>query len=258
MKSLFAALVLALVAVACPTWADAPASDCTPWVKAQATFDAAFPEIKAGGIKALASHVDDFEQALAGMDKHCDMPKEGDIVVLTDGMMETIVAMAAAQKQYPGRTVVAVRNPYPLIALFLGSYYNEIRHYEDALRVFDLERASNKGNAGQTRPSLIGERAAALGQLHRLDEALAAYTEGLELLGIDDKGKARMQRGRGYILTEMDRLDEAASAYQESLKLEPGNALAKSELEYIYKLELGSKKAPGGIITVPPQQPKTN
>ena len=42
-----------------------------------------------------------------------------------------------------------------------------------------------------------------------------------------------MLRGRGLALTELKRLDEAEAAYRDALALEPGNALATSELQYI-------------------------
>ncbi len=254
MKSLLAGLVFALLAVACPAWADA---DCPPWVKAQAVLDAGESDLRSGGIQALSRHVDDFEAALAAMDKACETPKQADVVVLTDGLTETMIAMAAAQKSHPGQKVLAVHDPYPLIAFYLGSYYNEIRHYDDALRVFDRERSVNQGTLGDTRALLTSERAVALMQLRRLPEALATYEEGLKIANIDDRGNARMHRGRGYILTEMGRLDEAEAAYNESLKLEPGNKVALGELEYIYKLKLGGHKAPGNMM-MPNAPPKTN
>jgi tetratricopeptide (TPR) repeat protein len=258
MKSLFLGLVLVLMASLSPSWAEAPASDCPPWVKAQAVWDAALPDLKAGGIRALSSHVDDFEQALANMDKSCETPKEADFVVLTDGMMETMIALAAAGKNFAGKKVVAIHDPYPMIALYLASYYNETRHYADALRVLERERSVNKGTLGDTRAALTSERAVALGQLRRLDEALAVYEEGLKLDNINDKGKARMHRGRGFVLTELDRLDEAAAAYEESLKLEPGNYVATHELEYIMKLKMGGNKAPASAPVLPGNLPKTN
>jgi Flp pilus assembly protein TadD len=95
-----------------------------------------------------------------------------------------------------------------------------------------------------------------LARLNRLPEALTAYEDGLKLADIDDGGRARMHRGRGYVLTEMGRLDEAEAAYRESLKFEPGNKIAIGELDYIARLRAGEGKQPGAI-TAPGMQPKT-
>ena len=48
--------------------------------------------------------------------------------------------------------------------------------------------------------------------------------------------KPMILRGRGFALTELGRLDEASQAYEASLVLEPGNALAKNELQYLSQL----------------------
>lgn len=253
MKALIVACALLLTAGA--AFADAP--DCPRHIKAEAALGATYADARTQGILAVGKHLDDLEKALADMDKPCP-ETGGDVEVLTDGMMETLVALASAGKANPGKRVVAVSNPYPMIALMLGSYYNEVKRYEDAVRVFNRERAFDKGNSGETRPGLNSERGAALGQLHRLAEALAAYDEGLAVVGITDRDKARMHRGRGYVLTEMDRLDEAEAAYRESLKLEPGNPLALGELDYIAKLRAGAPKAPsGGLAPLPPPKDPT-
>lgn len=253
MKSL---VVVGALALLCGASAAAAEPDCPRWTKAQAVLNGAFPDIQANGLKAVGHHQEDFEQVLADMDKPCPEPIGDTVDVLTDGMMETLVILASAAKQHPGKKVVAVENPYPPLTLLLGSYYVEIHRYGDAVRVFDRERATNKGNAGATRPGLTTERAAALGQLRRFEEALAAYDEGLTLLGLDDKDKARMQRGRGFILTELERLEEAEAAYRESLKLEPGNPLARQEIEYIHTLLKGGGRAPVGAPILTGDQPK--
>jgi tetratricopeptide (TPR) repeat protein len=141
----------------------------------------------------------------------------------------------------------------------LGSYYNEIGRFDDAFRVLDKGMTMSvlvDLKFGNHLPLLASERALSLARLGRLPDALAAYDEGLKLAAIDDKGKARMHRGRGYVLTEMERLDEAEAAYRESLKFEPDNKIAKGELDYILRLRLGGAKAPSGIIA-PGAAPKT-
>lgn len=246
MKAIIAAAALAFWAFAGPVLAETPAVDCAPWINATKVLEEAMPDLNAKGIRGMSVHVRAFEEALAAMDTGCDRSKDKEVIVLTDGMMDTLVMLAAANKSDPGKDAVAVANPYPVIALYLASYYNEVRRFDDALRVLDYEKARARSAMGQTRPSLTSERAVALGQLHRLPEALAAYEEGLQLAAIDDSGKARMHRGRGFILTEMERLDEAEAAYRESLKFEPNSELAKRELDYIAKLKIGGQKAPVG------------
>jgi tetratricopeptide (TPR) repeat protein len=98
---------------------------------------------------------------------------------------------------------------------------------------------------------LIGERGAALMLLHRPAEMLANDKTGLDGLDAELKPKstARLWRGQGYALTELKRYDEAVAAYMASLKLDPGNPLALSEINYIRGLQAGGQAAPGETIT---------
>ena len=231
-----------------------------PWEKAQAVLDATNADVANGGLfAAIRAHLTDLEQALAGADAAFAATDSGTgpIYVLTDGPTDTLVspvAAAAAHDKNPGtkgRETVAVNNPYPPISLYIGSYYNEIGRFADALPVLDkgLALYTTHGiESGVHQPNLTSERAVALARLNRFPEALAAYESGLKLTGIDDRGLARMHRGRGYVLTEMGRLDEAEAAYLESLKLEPDNKIAKGELEYIASLRAGGSSVPGSII----------
>jgi tetratricopeptide (TPR) repeat protein len=235
---------LALLAAIGPAQAEVPAGECPRWTNAEAVMTAAQTDAQANGLRAVANHVEALEQALADRDKPCPDAADATVTVLTDGVMEALVVTASAAKTHPDKKVVTVQSPYPMLALLLGSYYVETRRYEEAVRVFDRERAADPGNTGEHRPGLITERAVALGQLHRLDEALAAYDEGLTLAGLSNKDRARMDRGRGFILTEVERIDEAEAAYRESLKFDPGNPLALNEIEYIHRLRQGAGRAP--------------
>ncbi len=246
-------------------FAPACAERAAPWVNGEALLKATQADVAQSGVKGVAAHAADIERALDEGAVCC--PRfaggRGPFFVLTDGMLDTLVGRgeaAADQKdgKAKGGQTTAVNNPYPFLALYLGSYYNEMQRPEDALRVLDkgLKLMVMPAVASHTS-YLASERALSLTRLARLPEALAAYDEGLKLAAIDDKGKARMQRGRGYVFTEMGRLDEAEEAYKESLKLEPGNRIALGELDYIAKLKVGGEKAPGGI-TLPNATPKTN
>lgn len=244
MKRLLTGL-LGLLFTLCPSLAEDTAA---PWTKAQAVLEGATPDLSKGGIRAMNVHAADFERALADADKSFAVPPSGDIVVLSDGAADTLSALMLARKAHPDRNAVAVPDPYPYIALYLGSYYNEVGKFEDALRVFDRERALEPNSLNRILDKLASERAVSLAQLHRLPEALAAYDEGLKIADLDDKSRARMLRGRGFVLTDMERLDEAEAAYTESLKFDPSSAVAKNELEYIAKLRAGGNKAPSEVV----------
>lgn len=222
---------------------------------------------KGGGFSAIQAHLSDLEQALADADRAFAEAGAGTDVtyVLTDGPTDTLFSLTAAAAASDknsgagGKKTVAVNNPYPQISLYIGANYNEIGKFDEALRALDrgLALYSTHGIAfGAHQPSLVSERAVALSRLGRLPEALAAYESGLTLATIDDKGRARMHRGRGFVLTEMSRLDEAEAAYRESLTLEPDNKIALGELDYIARLRAGEEKEPGAI-TAPGMQPKT-
>lgn len=258
-------VLAALIAIglALPARADtAPATAAQqPWVKAQAVLDATLADLSKDGIMGVAAHAADLDQALADAGTALSAADSGTrtITVLTDGPEEMLVALtaAAADKNAAGWQTVAVNNPYPLISLYLGSYYNEIGKPQEALRVLDkgLTLFAVQGMAlGAHRPLLISERGAALASLKRWPDALADYDEGLAIEGLKDSDRARLYRGRGFALTELGRLDEAAQAYRDSLKLDPDNKIALGELDYIAKLRSGGDKVPGGI-TLPAKTP---
>jgi len=253
---IFGAIVAFLLGFMGPLQAETPAptaaaSPAPTWQSAKAALDAAQADVaRSGSILGLESHAADLEQALAGADAATTAAKSGDTVtLLTDGGADTLAALAGAATQ--GRKAVAVRNPYPLISLYLGSYYNEIGQPVDADRVLAAGIALYEGHGGlgDTLPRLIGERGVALGSLKRFDEALAVYDQGIALPEIRDPDKARMLRGRGFVLTEMGRLDEAEAAYHESLKLDPNSEIAKGELDYIARLKADGPKVPSSIAT---------
>ena len=250
-------LAVALVCLAAST---VRADDAVqPWVADTALVKAVWSDIHDKGILSVATRLADLERALAGA-KDSIAAASTQNIVLTDGAAESLMAMAlvAGDKTHPhSGTVTAVENPYPQIGMLLGSYYDEIGKPAEAARVLEagIDADAIEGlHAGDTYPMLQSEHGIALGSLHRWPEALAAYDAALEASQDDDKdGKAIIQRGRGYVLTELNRLDDAEAAYNESLKLQPGNALALHELDYIKGLRAGKPEAPSGGIR--PLQP---
>jgi len=231
------------------------------WMQAQGVAQATGADVanNRNNLLVIESHVGDLEKALAEGAVPAPPAADGKAVILTDGPGETLFAMAeaAAKKQ----NAVAERNPYPDVTLYLALYYNEVRRYDDALRVIEAGlKLARTPDMGEHLPTLFTERATAYAGLKRFDAALASCEAGLTLVATKNADRARIQRCRGFDLTELGRLDEAEAAYNESLKLEPDDPLAKQELGYIARLRAGNPKAPADQITVQPpgnDRPKT-
>lgn len=228
-----------------------------PWAEDMSLLETAVSGIHANGVVSLASYVDDLERALArARDSEALAAKSG--IVLTDGMADTLIAMTLAGRDKPDNSVTAIRDPYPLIGFYLGSYYNEIHEPDEALRVLDagLALEDETLGMGETLPALISERGAALNELKRFADSLANFDKGLALTGLKDADRARLYRGRGFALTELGRLDEAEEAYRKSLTCQPNHPGALNELQYIEGLRHGAKaKEPS--ISIPKAPPKT-
>lgn len=227
-----------------------------PWEQAQSLYEATMVDFQHGGFGAIASHVPDLEAALAAAGAPVRKTiRDGQVTfVLAEGPADTLVALAgqAAAQHDAGQTgqVIAVRDPYPGVALILGSYYNEVSRSEDAVRVLTLGLTANPND-----PGLVSEKGAALVALHRWPDALADYQAGLAIPNLAPLDKARLLRGKGLVLIELGRLDDAAAAYEQSLLLDPGNAIATHELGYIAHLRAGGATAPTELTA--PNKPKT-
>ena len=244
-------LLFAVCLFATTALADDPA-----WMQASAVAQATGADVLAarGSLLAIGPHADALERALA--DGATAPPPgtaaDGKVLVLTDGPVESLMAMGAAIKSQ--QNAVAQPNPYPDIALYLALYYNEVHRYDDALKTIAAGVAlAHTPNLGLHLPKLFTERATAYAGLKRFDEALASCEAGLTLAAADVHDKARMQRCRGFDLTELGRLDDAESAYKESLKLEPSNPLATRELAYVEHLKAGGHRAPTEQLNPPKQ-----
>lgn len=253
--ALVAGLGFASVARADDMPPSAPAAEM-PWTKDQSLLAETEQTVQSQGVLAIEPHVAALERAL--VDAQLIATVGDTTYVLTDGMAEGLIAMAMTAEsgeKNSGTKRVAVANPYPVIALYLGSYYDEVGRSEDALRVLDMGLANSfmpELGLGEHRPLLISERGAALIALKRWPDALKDYEDGLKNDALSDSDRARMERGMGFVLTELDRLDEAEQAYRDSLKLEPGNVRAQNELQYIARLKAGGPRAPSGLTSVQP------
>jgi tetratricopeptide (TPR) repeat protein len=258
-----AMMFLSLTALAQPAPPSRQSNPPLPWDADLAMFLAVQPELQKAGIRALASHVEDYEAALKRAPQFFPdgAVVDGRRYVLADGQTETLgVALKgavgdAANKGAPKMPVNVVANVYVLIALQLGTYYDEMDREEDGIRALDLGlRLSPYPDAamGAHVGEIMGEKGFALGAEKKFDLALDVYRKGLTLSGISALDRARLERGEGFVLTELDRLDEAEQAYQASLKDEPGNKRAINELAYIARLRAGGPKAPTESVLVPP------
>jgi tetratricopeptide (TPR) repeat protein len=221
-----------------------------PWDQAQSLYEATMVDFKASGFSGIAQHASDMEAALAaaGNPVRKSFQESQITYVLTEGGADTLTALVGASHQ-AGAQVVAVRDPYPSLALALGSYYNEVGRNADAVRVLSIGLTANPNDAG-----LVTEKAAALIGLHRPADALATYQGGLSIPNLDPLDKARILRGEGAALTDLGKLDDAAGAYEASLRLEPGNAIALNELQYIARLKAGGASSPTQLVA--PNKPK--
>jgi len=145
--------------------------------------------------------------------------------ILTDGGGESLPAMAIASKN--GKSAIAVANPYPFLALYLGSYYNEAGQSEDALRVLTLGLTlfvtDGDTHLGRRWAPLMYERGTALIALKRFDEVLAVYDELLKQPDLDKAIQARIGVGQGDL--PLGRLLHLRSDLVEALDLclDPGN-----------------------------------
>lgn len=160
-----------------------------------------------------------------------------------------VVAASAEGKSGSGQgKAVAAFNTYGTAAFLLGTLAVERRQPEEALAWLDRGLAFQPDNL-----MLVTEKGSALILQHRFAEALAFYDAQppIDLLAgmANPDGEARLQRSRGFCLTELNRLDEAEAAYLKSLELEPDHGGAKAELAYIRKLKAGGAKQGVDVYT---------
>lgn len=128
-----------------------------------------------------------------------------------------------------------VFGPEVCSAYFLEAYIlNELGRREEAIAALELLRGLSPMDA-----QYASELAFAYVKTGRISEAEAAYQNALDhadLFGDEGKSKhyrAAALRGLGYVAIEKNDFDAAEDFYKRSLKIEPDNAVARSELEYI-------------------------
>jgi tetratricopeptide (TPR) repeat protein len=123
---------------------------------------------------------------------------------------------------------------YCEILQFRAFIHAQRKQFEKALQVLDKAIQVGPDNA-----VAHNERGYILVQMSRFQEALRAYElaqEASKRTGGSRIEEAAALRGMGATWVDLGDLDKAEKALNESLLLEPGNAVARNELEYIRQL----------------------
>ena len=182
---------------------------------------------------------------------------DGQIVVHVRTPSESLSAMmyyATQAPSYPKGVAgsVAVYSPYATAAFLVGTSYDEDRQWDKAYAA--LKRGLD---VDPLVPSLTTEAALALEELHRAPDALVLCERTLRDNRLLETGdKARLMRCRGYALVELHRFDEAEAAYKDSLTLDPGNRIALSELKEIDEMrKTGKPTTPRTLYNSGTQEP---
>ncbi|MES1204277.1 MAG: hypothetical protein ABUS57_22780 [Pseudomonadota bacterium] len=214
--------------------------------------DAAMSAFQHGGYEALQPRLDNMQRVLDHapacyplIEQHGD-----DILVREESpdIATTLILVLGAAETQKHVNVRQDENVYGTASLLLGSYANEMHHFDDAVRALDHGLALQPSNQ-----FLVLEKATALGQLHRFDEQVALLKAELDSpeaqLSLD---RARFERNLGIALIDTDQLDEAEAALNESIRLQPDNPRARDELRYIAEVRAGRVPTTQGITRAAP------
>lgn len=246
--------VAAATAVPAPEMSHQEKQDHDLFLRASADF-------QRRGHSGLARHIPALRQALDRMPADYGQMVEQDgrtIVRVSDPgdvliMLTALAASDEKRRQSPGGAA-AMPNVYGDITLMLASDAVETRRYEEGIAYLDRTLKIQPQNW-----MLLSEKAAALQGLARWEEALTLADDALaspDLLMILHRGP--FYRRRGFSLIELGRLDEAKAAYEAALELDPEDANAKRELEYIAQLKAGAPPTePQVVAPLPSGAPKS-
>ncbi|MCD6051625.1 MAG: tetratricopeptide repeat protein [Verrucomicrobia bacterium] len=128
-----------------------------------------------------------------------------------------------------------ISNAYPRAHYCMGFACVKAKQYDRAIEFLD------KGLLLEpTNPKFLLEKAQALIQSGRKEEALAIYDQIGEVGPyLSARLLAVSLRGRGFVLIELGDLQRAEDAFKSSLKIEPDSKVALNELLYIEELRQG-------------------
>ncbi len=258
LRILAAALALSTAAMAtAPAPALAAAAADTPQMSRQERQDhdlfvQANAEFQRRGYPALAHRLPALRQALDRMpaDYGQLVEQSGQHVVRVTDPGDVLIMMiglsaAAAKDGGNAKGATALPNVYGDIALMLASEAVEARRYDEGIAYLDRVLKVQPKNW-----LLLVEKAAALQGLARWNDALALADAALadnDMLMVLHRGP--FHRRRGFSLIELDRLDEAKAAYEAALEIDPEDANAKRELDYIAQLKAGAPPTAHQVIS---------
>jgi tetratricopeptide (TPR) repeat protein len=226
-------MVLALAALAFS--GPAPANDLTPQEASQNVDKAGEFILNRQPAQALAL----VERVLTGYEKPiADARAKGQVYCATNTAEALLYSTLAATKK-----TASVLFPTTLCeALFLKAYaLNEMKRETDGVATLEQLTALAPLHAHYFVELGYGYR-----MIGAPDKAMIAYRTAFDnskTPGLDDAraDRAAALRGIGYLLIDKNDLDGAADSYRKSLAEDPGNAIAKSELDYIDGLRKKSR-----------------
>jgi tetratricopeptide (TPR) repeat protein len=138
----------------------------------------------------------------------------------------TVEEQQAFATEHPDREVEWVDPAFGFARYLRGVALGDLGRLEEALA--ELERAIEWNPVSDRAHLELGWVRARLGQL---EDAVAAYARAAALYEAGGKRAAgQAHRGRGYCLAALGRTDEAVAAYRRSLKLDGGNEIAKDAI----------------------------
>lgn len=210
-----AGALAALLAVAVPLAAAEPEVDFAP---ATALFEARRFEAAAAAFHKIA-------ERLAAKYPRSEKKR----YYCSDRQDETLAYLMVAATD--GTSAVVVGTAW-CEALYMEGY-SRVEAKQLALAVEPLKHALEQA---PFNAQYANEYGFVLSRLGRLDEGMAAYRQALDAPRLGDENPrhaAVAWRGIGWIHSDRREWDEAEQALRESLKIEPDNAIALGELDYI-------------------------
>jgi tetratricopeptide (TPR) repeat protein len=117
----------------------------------------------------------------------------------------------APMKRREASRIVGIHKPKDSGGLFyLGVYWGDQKHYEEALVCFDQVISLQEDFAGAWN-----NKGVTLTHLHRYEEALEAHDKAISLEG----GNPDYWDGKGVALAELGRLKEALACFEQAISL---------------------------------------
>ncbi len=189
-------------------------------------FEAAWTQVTsgnhAGAFKLLDPLIEDFAKQYAGEKRLIFCGMNGTETIYYMGLAATAKKDGVAID--PGWCRALWAKGYALV---------DIKDYTAALPF--LERSVAMAPMHSHYLAELGYAYQALGNWQKSYDTYARAAAGAELSDKEDHDQdiSRAWRGMGFVLIEMGKLDEAEAQFRKCLELDPNDAKAKNELQYI-------------------------